>query len=204
MGRESASVPLESGSERERCTARSKRSGERCGRWPSKGSTVCSTHGGAAPQVKRKARERVEQEAAEKAVRSFGGPVDVDPHTALLQELHRTAGHVAWLGDVVADLEKDKLWGLTGGAAGGIPEAKPSVWVGMYQQERMHLAKVAKLCVDAGIEERRIRLAEDAGRQLAAVIRAIVGRLGVADHPDLPVVLREELGRMTLETGETT
>lgn len=191
------SVPLD----RPRCSATSKRSGERCKASPVRGATVCNKHGGSAPQVKRKAAERVQRQEAEVAASTFGLSREVNPHTALLEELHRTAGHVAWLGDVVVNVDKDDLWGRVGGAAGGIPEAQRSIWVQLYQDERAHLLKVSKVCVDVGIEERRVQLAEAAGRQLASVIRVIVGRLGVADHPELPTVLREELGRMTLETG---
>ena len=43
-----------------RCTAKSSRSQQRCKRPAILGGTVCQTHGGAAPQVKRKARERLE------------------------------------------------------------------------------------------------------------------------------------------------
>jgi hypothetical protein len=46
------------GSHRRRCTATA-RSGERCGRSPALGATVCYYHGGAAPQVKAKAQERL-------------------------------------------------------------------------------------------------------------------------------------------------
>lgn len=41
-----------------RCQARNRR-GEQCGKWAMKGSVVCSKHGGAAPQVRRKAQERI-------------------------------------------------------------------------------------------------------------------------------------------------
>lgn len=41
------------------CAAHSSRTGERCRRPAIIGATVCRTHGGAAPQVKRKAAERV-------------------------------------------------------------------------------------------------------------------------------------------------
>lgn len=41
-----------------RCTA-TNRSGSRCGRYPILGGTVCRMHGGAAPQVKQKALERL-------------------------------------------------------------------------------------------------------------------------------------------------
>lgn len=45
-----------------RCTAHSSRTGEQCRKWAVLGTEpgVCATHGASAPQVKRKARERVE------------------------------------------------------------------------------------------------------------------------------------------------
>lgn len=42
-----------------RCTATSKAKGVRCGRAPIPGGTVCRYHGGAAPQVRLKAAERL-------------------------------------------------------------------------------------------------------------------------------------------------
>lgn len=44
---------------RRRCTATSKQSQQRCKRSAILGGSVCFTHGGAAPQVQRKARERL-------------------------------------------------------------------------------------------------------------------------------------------------
>lgn len=42
-----------------RCVAKSTRSGEQCKKSAIRGSTVCKTHGGAAKQVAKKARERL-------------------------------------------------------------------------------------------------------------------------------------------------
>ena len=42
-----------------RCTARAKRTGKRCASSAIHGGTVCVKHGGSAPQVKRKAAERL-------------------------------------------------------------------------------------------------------------------------------------------------
>lgn len=42
-----------------KCRARSKRSGKQCGKPPIAGGTVCRMHGGAAPQVRAKAIERL-------------------------------------------------------------------------------------------------------------------------------------------------
>lgn len=45
--------------EHRRCAGHSSQTGEPCKKWPIAGSTVCRWHGGAAPQVKRKAEERI-------------------------------------------------------------------------------------------------------------------------------------------------
>jgi len=45
------------------CTATAKSTGERCQRPAIKGGTVCYQHGGAAPQVKKKAQERLDEMA---------------------------------------------------------------------------------------------------------------------------------------------
>ena len=45
------------------CTARSKRSGERCQKAAMSGTNVCRNHGGAAPQVRAKAKRRLEEAA---------------------------------------------------------------------------------------------------------------------------------------------
>lgn len=42
-----------------RCAAHARSTGERCKRAPSPGARVCVKHGAAAPQVQRKARERL-------------------------------------------------------------------------------------------------------------------------------------------------
>lgn len=44
-----------------RCTATSKRSGEQCKRHPVAGATVCTMHGGGAPQARRAAERRLRE-----------------------------------------------------------------------------------------------------------------------------------------------
>lgn len=46
---------------KQQCSAKSKSTGERCLRPVVPGATICRHHGGNAPQVKRKARERLEK-----------------------------------------------------------------------------------------------------------------------------------------------
>lgn len=174
------------------------------------GQTVCRMHGGSNPAAINAAQARLEQRKAVRAVETFGLPREVDPHSALLEELHRTAGAVEWLGAIVADLKESEVaWGITrrktGGEDGGITrEARLNVWAAEWRLERKHLLEVAKTCVAVGIEERRVRLAEDAGRQLAAVIRAVLDRLDLSeDQQRLAVVaVPEEFRR--LGDGTTT
>lgn len=190
-------------SRRQQCTATSHRSGQQCKKWAVNGATVCLTHGGAAPQVRAAARERHARERAEAAVATYGLPREVDPHDALLEEVHRTAGHVAWLGDIIADLDREHLtWGLTEAHEKQATEfpgvdvkqsAAPNVWLELYHRERGHLVKVAKACIDAGIDERRVQLAEQQGALIVQVVRATLSDLGVDLTEDVAATVGRHL-----------
>lgn len=160
----------------------------------------CKLHGGSTPtHVAHAGRERARQ-----AVATFGLPQDIDPRDALLQEVHRSAGHVAWLGELVASLEhggtgyRREEWidgapddedartrdvyvplsGLKQLSTDGKYE-KPSVWVELYQRERRHLREVCRDAIAAGIAERQVRLAEQQGAVIVSVIRAVLADLGL-------------------------
>ena len=192
-----------------RCTAHTK-SGKPCGQPPMTGQRVCRKHGGKAPQNLAAAERRIQERAALLALESFGVPVVVDPHTALLQELHRTAGAVAWLGAIVADLDRESIgWGRseevkkTSGEFPGTDTtsaAKPNVWYEMWTRERKHLVEVAKACHNAGIEDRRIRVVEAQAQLLAGTITRVLDRLGLTDSQRelVATVVPEEL-RATAE-----
>lgn len=69
---------------RERCAARN-RFGERCKKYPIEGGVVCASHGGAAPQVRKKAQERLAlamDDAAALLIR-FAHDPDVPPNIRL-------------------------------------------------------------------------------------------------------------------------
>lgn len=53
-------------------------------------------------------------------------------------------------------------------------------WLTLYRDERAHLARVAKMCIDANISQRIVSLAEDQGRILASAIRAVLGALNLS------------------------
>jgi len=43
----------------------------------------------------------------------------------------------------------------------------------LYQQERAHLVVVCRVALSAGVEERRVRLAEAQGEQIVGLLRAV-------------------------------
>jgi len=162
-------------------------SGERKGqpcRKPCKPGQVCTAHGGRAPQVKAAQERRAVEVKAAEAVRVLGLPVDVSPTDALLQEVQWTAGHVAWLRGKVQELEPESLvWGATkkvdraGAGVETTDGSAPSVWYELYARERDHLVKVSAAALRAGVEERKVRLAESQGNIVIELIRRVLDGL---------------------------
>lgn len=169
-----------------RCTAKTSR-GTPCKRSPINGGTVCATHGGRAPQVKAAAERRLQEAAAREAAERVGVLVVVSPQQALLDEVHRAAGMVAFYGARVAEAaergHKGLVYGETKREAGVDKnaetdlvtlEARPSIWLVLWGEERDRLARVSAVAIKAGIEERRVQLAEQQGQVLASVIRGVL------------------------------
>jgi hypothetical protein len=143
--------------------------------------------------------------AARRAVETYGLPRDISPADALLEEVRYTAGHVAWLREQVQALESaDLIWGMTEQAEKSATEfpgtdvtyaAKASMWLELYYRERRHLVDVTKAAIAAGIEERKVRIAEQQGALVAGVIRAILAdlELSKAQQERVPEVVPRHL-----------
>jgi hypothetical protein len=190
-----------------RCVATSKETGERCRVAHPPGGTVCTRyHGGNAPQVRAKTKAREQKRRATAMVVTYGLPVEVTPEQAILAEVHRTAGHVAWLEQQVRTLKPDELtWGVTKIKTGGedrgeTSEAVPHVYLQLYQQERAHLAKVCADALRAGIEARQVKLAEDQGAMVAKALRAILAdlKLTAAQQALVATVVPQHLRALAL------
>lgn len=172
-----------------RCKAKSSRTGERCKKWALTDMTVCATHGGRSPRAKAGAEQRRAEKEALKAVATFGLPREINPRDALLEEVYRTAGAVDWLTAKVRELDPEAaVWGVTEEVYKGSGEftgtdtthaAAANMWVQLWQKERKHLVDVSKAAISAGIEERRVKLAEQQGALLASVIKQILGDLNL-------------------------
>lgn len=153
---------------------------------------MCASHGAKAPQVKAAAAERVRQAEIVEAARVYGVPREVEPALGLLEEVYRTAGTISWLGDIVAGLEPpDIVFGTTRlerstgtgtGQRGGdtesttaVREAKLNLWVELLFRERKHFAEVCARAVALGLAGREVQIAEQQGRLVASIVRAILG-----------------------------
>jgi hypothetical protein len=153
------------------------------------GQEVCGSHGGRARQNKAAGVQRASEAKARQIMETYGQQIDTNPVDALLDEVRWTAGHVAWLRDRVREIEQAALtWGVTETVDKQAAEfpgvdtteaARPNVWLVLYQSERKHLVDVCKAAISSGIEERRVRLAEQQGAILIGVIQMILGDLGL-------------------------
>lgn len=181
-----------------RCTAnysptnREGKGGQRCTGWAMQYQNVCGIHGGKSKQARAGAEKRRSEERARKLVETYGRKVTTTASEALLDEVQWTAGHVAWLRERVQEIEAGAtpdgesalIWGKTRRKTGGedwgeTEEATANIWLKLYQAERSHLVKVCAEAIKAGIEERRVRLAEQQGQLVAHAIRAILDDLGL-------------------------
>ena len=79
-----------------RCTAH-KKDGQRCKKAAILGGTVCGTHGGSAPQVRNKARQRIMEAADPAAARMVELMASLDERISLAasRDLLDRAGHKA-------------------------------------------------------------------------------------------------------------
>lgn len=119
---------------------------------------MCAAHGGRAPQVVRAAQRRLALGEAVAELDRLGRPIDVEPAEAMLEMVREAAGNVAF-------------WRAKVQALADVSSADSADVLARYDAERKLLVWWAKACRDAGVDERRVQLAEDQGRLLAEVLR---------------------------------
>ena len=197
----------------QKCSATSKRTGKRCGAWAVPGLNVCKWHGGGTAAAQDKAARSLELSSAAAVAHRFGLPIETSPQQALLDEVHRAAGMVAYYGERVAEIELNDPAKLVFGTTQIVDkdgfedgraetrEAKPNIWLTLWNEERDRLAKVSLAAIKAGIEERRVHLAEVQGLAIAGAIRRVLDRLGLTTQQQalVGVVVPEELRALTME-----
>jgi len=141
-----------------RCTATANRTGKRCGLARIPGTTVCSVHGGSAPQVREAGQRRVaEARARELAKRLEVDPdqFDGDPYVALRDLLARDQAEVERFGRLAVALEDGELTYRT---RSGVEQLRAAL--DAYRAERDALGRHLDLLLRAGVAERLIQMRE--------------------------------------------
>ena len=182
-----------------RCTAKSKRSGERCKRSAILGGNVCTSHGGRTPVVKAAAERRLAMRKAVGGLRALGYDPDagnLDPAEQLLRLVSDKAREVAWLrhmvdqvaagGDQDDHLRNPLVWGVTSHQTGVGPmgpvdvESKGAdlnVWVKWLHAAEDALARYATAALKAGVQQRQLEIQEALALQFVGAIHTIIGAL---------------------------
>lgn len=161
----------------------------------------CNLHGGLSPNGI--------TSAAKAQALALGHEMQMEPHDAILLTVRRAAMWEAICASKVAELRDDELvvqhtrhrsWAGNGenGTGGGdetITEthADLNIWLREHQRALDQLARLAKTALDAGVQERQVRIAEQFVGDIASVIDFVLSRLGVRNHPDANEVVREGL-----------
>lgn len=114
----------------------------------------------------------------------YGAERQINPFIVLLEEVRRTAGHVAWLGLKVQEAPTD---------ASLLEDY--SQWLRLYRSERAALVKVSETAVRLGLEERVVRVEEG---KAEIMVRAMIATLDALDLPQelrdqVPGILRQKL-----------
>lgn len=121
--------------------------------------------------------------------RTFGEVAKVaDPAEVVIAEICWAAGHVEWLRQRVADADPERL----------LSDANNPL-LDAYNDERDRLVRMAAVALKAGVEERRVRLAEEQGRVVSELIRRIL--TGVGMDPTAPEVREVVHRELTLLAG---
>jgi len=169
---------------RQLCGAK-KKNGELCRAFAGQGTEHpgvgrCKFHLGA---TKTHRTHAVKQEAQRRSI-EFGQPLPVEPTEALLGVLHLSAGHLSWVRDELAATDDKRSFDA-------------QVLLRLWNDERDRVARIAKAALDAGVQERQVRLAERYGETLAALLRAVFYdpelALTAAQRDRLPDLLRRHL-----------
>ena len=173
------------------CTAR-KTNGEPCRAFRVRGTTVCRTHGGLAPQVKAKGQQRVKEQKAraeiERWTEKFGRLKGTDKHPLehLLDELWLSANAVSVLTEQVQELHGVEQTNFEG-------TREADVIYQLWLEERKQHAKLAEMALRAGVAERQVRVVEQQAEVVVKAMKGVLDELGVGHRPEVPKLLRKHL-----------
>lgn len=192
------------------CTGHRSSGGQPCKNKPLTGLTVCRYHGGGSAAAQAAGRRRAAEQAAAVEAARFVTRRDIHPAEALLELVQWTAGEVDYWRSRINDLDDQELAGMLvtrteeGDDRGETTdltttEVAEHIYVRMLGKASDRLATYAAAALRAGVDERRVRLAEQQGALVAGVIQRILGALNLtaAQQDLIPTVVPRELRALT-------
>lgn len=153
----------------------------------------CAFHGGSSPGG-------IVQAARLEATR-LGAELEMEPQEALLLSVRRAAMYERYCAERVSELEtgdlvvthEQRVTSEDGTTVTTSTDAKLNIWIREHSKALDQLTRIAKVAIDAGVEERRVRLAEQLVGDLANAIDSLLSELGVRDHPQAPAAVKRAL-----------
>lgn len=176
------------------CSKHRQTDGQPCRKAPIDGHDACTKHAG-------KSTEVVKQEVSRRrALAALNLDGDANPLDELLMEVQRAAAAVRWLGEKVAamnDLDvinvREQEIVYADGKVTTTYTGSVNGYVKMWQAERDRLARVCKITLEAGVDERRVRLAETQGALIVDVLKATLDELGIVQDDRVREILSRHL-----------
>jgi hypothetical protein len=161
--------------------------------------------GGKAGVSQANSRKRAVEEI--RATARFGNfpiPADMSPVDVLTDELKRSAGFCFWIESKMAEWNDDLIdLGVSNYDDKGsmqVADTNEKAWLDVWQRERAHLARVAKLCIDAGVTERQVALAEKQAEIMFGLINEAFTQLGLTEQQQkqIPVIMPALIRRLAI------
>ncbi len=163
-----------------------------------KGAGHCKLHAGSAPSSVVKGLVQLARRDA------LMGPLSIEPQDAILECIRISAGEVAYASERIAELQASEFVGnpkhtlVRKTDEDTVQEVRSDppalhVWIVVRQQAMDRLVQYSFAALKAGIEERRVRLAEQQAMLIAQAIHGVLRELGVSDRPEVNQIVRKHL-----------
>lgn len=149
-------------------------------------------------------KRKVEEIRATARFGNFPIPADMSPIDILLDELKRSAGFCFWIESKMSEWTDDLIeLGVTNYDDKGAMQNAPTnerEWIAIWQAERKHLATVSKMCIDAGVTERQISLAEKQSELMFMLINEAFDMLQLTpqQQQNVPKIMPALIRRMAI------
>jgi hypothetical protein len=159
---------------------------------PHPGIGRCKWHGGLNPaEIKTALSKEMKQ--------LLGFQMEIEPYEALLWCIKITAGEVHWLSLQLSTVKRSE-W-----IEEGMQGKRLNVWARQRAEAIERLAKFSKWAIDAGLQERRIQLAENYGEALGRLLKGILDDLHLdrQQREDSPAIVRRHLALLESRNIQT-